>query len=441
LAVVDRHHTDTVKGAIRAMSDTHLVSDALTARAERVIPGGMWGHQHNRFLTPDHPMFVESSDGPYLTDVDGRRFIDLMCSWGPMVLGYRNPRVEEAAARQAQLGDTQNGPSPRAVELAELLVDTIDHADWAILAKNGTDATTACVTIARAATGRDVVLLARGSYHGAAPWCTPEPAGVLATDRAAIDYFEYNDAASLQAAVTRAGDRLAAIVITPFKHVEGLANQDVDLDFARQLRRVCDEAGAVLVLDDVRCGLRLNVGGSWEPIGVRPDLSAWSKAIGNGYAIAAVVGIDALRDAATRVFLTGSFWTGAVAMAAAIATISTMRTTTAFHDMTAAGERFRIGITAQIDELTHGTAHYTGPVTMPYVTFGGDVDHSIASAFSKVCLREGLYLHPRHNWFLSAAHDDEVIDRALAATAVAFSEIAPLLDRSSIRPTSKERSH
>ena len=404
-------------------------SAALSARAGQVIPGGMWGHQHNRFLTTDHPMFIESSSGPYFTDVDGRRFIDLMCAWGPMLLGYGNPAVAEAAARQAAIGDTQNGASPRAVELAELLVDTIDHADWAILAKNGTDATTACVTIARAATGRDVVLLARGSYHGAAPWCTPEPAGVLSSDRASLDYFEYNDSDSLTAAVQRAGDRLAGIVITPFKHIEGLDNQDVRPEFARLVRSSCDAAGAVLILDDVRCGFRLNVGGSWEPLGIQPDLSAWSKAIANGHAIAAVVGIDSLRDAASRVFLIGSFWTGAVSMAAAIATIEILRDTTAFMDMVTAGERFRSGVCAQIDALRNGTAHYSGPVTMPYVTFAGDVGHQIAADFSRICLREGLYLHPRHNWFLSAAHDDDVIDRALAATAIAFSEIDTSLDR------------
>jgi glutamate-1-semialdehyde 2,1-aminomutase len=414
------------------------VSDALTARAQRVIPGGMWGHQHTRFLTPAHPTFVESSSAAYLTDVDGHRFVDLMCAWGPILLGYRNPRVEEAAIRQARIGDTQNGPSPRAVELAELLVDTIDHGDWAILAKNGTDATTACVTIARAATGRDVVLLARGSYHGAAPWCTPELTGVLPSDRSAIDYFEYNDADSLTAAVERAGDRLAAIMITPFKHIEGLANEDVDTEFARLVRRVCDKAGAVLILDEVRCGLRLNVGGSWEPLAINPDLSAWSKAIGNGYAIAAIVGIESLRDAASRVFLTGSFWTAAVPMAAAIATIETVRTTSAYRDIVAAGERFRAGIIAQIDDLIGGRAQYSGPVTMPYVSFDGDVDHVIASAFARVCLREGLYLHPRHNWFLSSAHDDDVIDKALAATAVAFVEVAAPLTESASPSTEKE---
>jgi glutamate-1-semialdehyde 2,1-aminomutase len=406
-------------------------SAALLTRAERVIPGGMWGHQHTRFLTAAHPPFIESSVGPYLTDVDGNEYIDLMCAWGPMLLGYRNPRVEEAACAQARLGDTQNGPSPRAVELAELLVDTIDHADWAVLAKNGTDATTASVTIARAATGRDVVLLARGSYHGAAPWCTPAPAGVLASDRAAIDYFEYNDHASLRAAAERAGDRLAGIMVTPFKHVEGLPNQDVDPEFARLVRDVCDRARAVLILDDVRCGLRLNVGGSWEPIGVKPDLSTWSKAIGNGYPLAAIAGSDALREAASDVFLTGSFWTGAVAMAAAIATITTMRETSAYQDMVAAGERFRTGVEDQIASITAGRARFSGPVTMPYVVFDGDTDHAVASAFSTSCLADGLYLHPKHNWFLSSSHDDAVIDRALAATASAFQTIVPLLESAS----------
>lgn len=404
-------------------------SDALLTRAAAVIPGGVWGHQNIRFLTADHPAFVASSKGPCFTDVDGRTFVDLMCAWGPMILGYQDPRVEQAAREQALLGDTQNGPSARAVELAELLVDTIAHADWAVLAKNGTDATTACVTIARAETGRDVVLLARGSYHGAAPWCTPERAGVLDSDRASIDYFEYNDEASFSAAVQRAGERLAAVVITPLKHVEGLANEDVRPAFARFVRRLCNEAGAVLVLDDVRCGFRAHVGGSWEPLGVQPDLSAWSKALGNGYPIAAVVGADGLREAAERVFLTGSFWTSAVPMAAAIATVETLRTTPAFDQMVAAGERFRDGIVEQLGQLQHVTASYSGPVTMPYLTFAHDPQHERISRFSRACLRHGLYLHPRHNWFLSAAHDDESIDRALTATAHAFAEVDEALAR------------
>jgi glutamate-1-semialdehyde 2,1-aminomutase len=399
------------------------VSDGLARRAATVIPGGLWGHQHTRFLTPDHPQFIAGSEGARFTDVDGNEFIDLMCAWGPMILGYRNPDVDAAARAQAALGDTQNGPAPVLVDLCELLVETIDHADWAVLGKNGTDATTACLTIARAATARDVILLARGCYHGAAPWATPFPAGVTAGDRAALDYFEYNDAASFEAAVERAGDRFAGVMVTPFRHIEGIANEDVDPEFARLLRRTCDAKGAVLILDDVRCGFRLNVGGSWEPLGVRPDLSAWSKAIANGYPLAAVVGIDALREAAESVFLTGSFWTGAVAMAAAVATLEILREGNAFEQMTASGERLRKGIEAQIGALENTKARYTGPVTMPYVVFDDDGGHKRIEAFAVACLRHGLYLHPRHNWFLSAAHDEGVVDAALAATAAAFSEV------------------
>ena len=115
-----------------------------------------------------------------------------------------------------------------------------------------------------------------------------------------------------------------------------------------------------------------------------------------------------------------------------------MRTTTAHQDMVTAGELFKSGVLAQIAALTHGSASYSGPVTMPYVVFDGDTDHEIAATFSRVCLREGLYLHPRHNWFLSAAHDDDVIDRALMATVIAFAEIDPLLDLSDVRTSTEE---
>lgn len=408
------------------MIDVHnggVESERLADRASKVIPGGLWGHQHTRFLTPEHPAFVARSQGARFVDVDGREFIDLMCAWGPMILGYRHPVVEAAAQEQATRGDTQNGPAPALVDFVELLVDTIAHADWAVLAKNGTDATTACLTIARAETRREVILLARGCYHGAAPWCTPAPAGVLSTDRAAIDYFDYNDAASFASAVDRAGDRLAGVLVTPFRHIEGIANEEVDPAFARLLRTTCDRTGALLMLDDVRAGFRMHVGGSWEPLGIQPDLSAWSKALANGYPIAAVVGVDGVRDAAESVFLTGSFWTGAVAMAAARATVDVLRTTDAFQDMTVAGERLRAGLEQQIAGLSHLSATYTGPVTMPYVVFDGDAEHEISSAFAAGCARRGLYLHPRHNWFLSAAHDEETIDRALEVTAAAFDDV------------------
>ncbi|MFK4042560.1 aminotransferase class III-fold pyridoxal phosphate-dependent enzyme [Nonomuraea wenchangensis] len=392
---------------------------ALRERARRVIPGGMYGHQRAGLFPENFPQYLSHGEGALIRDVDGREFVDLLCGYGPIVLGYQHPVVEAAAAAQRRQADCQNAPSARMVELAELLVDVVDHADWAYLAKNGTDATTTCLTIARAATGRSVVLVARGSYHGAAPWCTPGLAGVLPSDRAALRYFEYNDHASLRAAVDEAGDDLAGIIVTPFKHNDGEDQELVDPAFARELRQVCDSRNAVLILDDVRCGFRLNFGGSWESLGIQPDLSAWGKAVSNGYTVSAILGIEALRDAATSIFSTGTYWFAAVPMAAAIATINAIRDEDGIAAMERAGQLLRSGIVEQA-RANDLAISYTGPAQMPYFRFLADTDFERMMHFSRVALDNGVYIHPRHNWFVSVAHTDEIVARALAGTEAAF---------------------
>jgi glutamate-1-semialdehyde 2,1-aminomutase len=157
---------------------------ALRARARRVIPGGLWGHMNAANLPEGYPQYFAHARGCRLTDVDGRSFVDLMCAWGPIILGHRDAVVDAAAREQAMQGDCMNGPGAILVDLAELLVDMVPHADWCLFGKNGTDATTSCVTIARAGTGRRKVLLAHGAYHGAVPWCSPSVAGVTIEDRA-----------------------------------------------------------------------------------------------------------------------------------------------------------------------------------------------------------------------------------------------------------------
>lgn len=386
----------------------------LRERAASVIPGGMWGHMATRYLGSAYPQFFERADGCRVWDVDGREYIDLMCSWGPNILGHHHQAVEEAAARQRSLGDAMNGPGEVLVELAELLVKTVAHADWAMLQKNGTDATTACVTIARAGTGRRKVLVARGSYHGAVPWCTPSLAGVTAEDRAHLIHFDYNDVASLEAAVEQAGNDLAAVVVTAFRHDIARDQELPTTAFAKRARELTTAADAALIVDDVRAGFRIDLAGSWEPLGVRPDLSAFSKAIANGYPLAAITGTDRFREAATKVYVTGSFWYGAVAMAAAIATIKTLRDTNAIASMNAAGERLRSGLDAAAKK--HGLSlRQTGPVSMPMVLFDDDAEFQKADAFCSAALREGAYFHPRHNMFLSAAHKAGDIDLALQA--------------------------
>src|SRR5690606_33850855 len=146
--------------------------------------GGVYGHQSAAQLPEGFPQFFARGQGSRVWDVDGNEYIDFMCAFGPIVLGHRHEAVERAVTEQQQLGTCFNGPTEYWVRLAELLVEITPHADWAWFAKNGTDATTFAVMVARAHTGKKYLLRARGSYHGSAPWCTPKPAGVTPEDTA-----------------------------------------------------------------------------------------------------------------------------------------------------------------------------------------------------------------------------------------------------------------
>nr|WP_062340265.1 aminotransferase class III-fold pyridoxal phosphate-dependent enzyme [Herbidospora sakaeratensis] len=395
----------------------------LRARAAKVIPGGMYGHLNAALHGDTYPQFFVRGEGARQWDADGREYVDLMCSWGPMIVGHRNPRVEEAAARLQAQGDCLNGPGPIMVELAELLVDLIPAAEWAMFSKNGTDATTQALMVARAATGRTKVLVAHGAYHGADPWCTPGLSGVTPNQRADTVEFAYNDLADAERAAAEAGDDVAAILVTPFKHDSFEDQALAEAGFALGIRALADRLGAALVIDEVRAGFRLDLRGTWEPFGVRPDLSAWSKAMGNGHAVAAVTGADALKNAAQTLYSTGSFWFSSAAMGAAKATIEILRESGGPALIERAGARLRTGLYEQAK--SHGfTINQTGPVQIPWLSFDGDATLERGVFWAAACLAEGVYLHPWHNWFLSTAHTDAEIDRALEGTDAAFATTA-----------------
>jgi glutamate-1-semialdehyde 2,1-aminomutase len=399
---------------------TRTADNALRERAARVIPNGMYGHLSARLLPADYPQFYDRGRGARVWDVDGNEYVDLMCSFGPMIMGYAHAGVEQAAAAQRERGDTLSGPGGVMVELAELLTSRVEHADWAMFAKNGTDATSLCLATARAATGRDAVVMARGAYHGWAAWSNLRPIGMPAQERANVYYYTYNDLASVQRAIEEAGaGNVAAVFVSPFRHDAGHDQELVDPAFARGLRALCDSTGAALIMDEVRAGFRLHHGGSWEPLGVRPDLSAWSKAIANGHPVGAALGADAFRPAAGQIFATGSFWYQAVPMAAAVATITALRDENAVATMEKAGQQLRDGIARQSAEHQVAVLQ-TGPAQMPNLSFPGDEDFARAALFCGTAAAHGALLHPRHNWFLSAAHTSDDIAQALAATDEAF---------------------
>ncbi len=406
------------------ITPTHPVSDALLQRAQQVVPNGMYGHQIATGLWPGAPQFVSRTAGSRMWDADGHEYIDLLCSWGPIIHGYQHPKIEEAVERQRRICDTANGPSEHFVALAEKLVDVVEHADWAMFAKNGSDVTTLCLTIARAHTGRGTILVEEGTYHGALPWCNPDKTGVLASDRAGLAYYTYNDLASVEKLVAEHAGDLAGIIVAPFRHdPAGSDLEMVDPAFAQGLRRICDDNDAVLILDEVRTGFRMSFGGSWEQYGVRPDLSSWSKAIGNGYPIAAVLGAERLRESAGSFFVTGTFWFSAVPMVAALTSITLLEEEDGVAHMFARGDQYVAGLREQAASYALPVT-ITGPVTMPYLSFAGETDHEFTMAWSAECAARGVYVHPKHNGFMSTALTEADVDAVLVATDGAFAEVA-----------------
>ena len=404
------------------MGWTSARSEALRERAARVIPGGMYGHQATHLLPDGHPQFFARAAGAKLWDADGNEYLDYLCAYGPNLLGYGHPAIEAAAAEQQRLGDTMSGPAPVMVELAERIVSMVSHARWAIFCKNGTDATSLAMMVARAQTGRRKILVARGAYHGAAPWCTPVRAGTLSDDRAHQLHYVYNDAESFERTLRAAGDDAAGVFASPYKH-DAFVDQEIpSREYAQRVRELCDETGALLIVDDVRAGFRLARDCSWSLLGVEPDLSCWGKAIANGHPLSALLGSEKARAAAQRIYATGSFWFSAVPMAAALATLREIRESDYLERTQRLGERLREGLAQRA--AAHGYAlRQTGPVQMPQILFEDDPDFRKGFCWTAEAARRGVLLHPWHNMFLCAALTEGDIEKTLAASDEAFAAL------------------
>lgn len=400
---------------------THTFNNelALRQRAKLAFPNGVYGHQSIARLSPDYPQFIARTQGARLWDTDNNEYIDYMCGYGTNLLGYHHPKVDEAASKQQAIADAATGPSPLMLELAEKFNDICEHADWSMFAKNGNDATTICVMTARAQTTKNTILIAEGAYHGSSGWCTPQPSGVAPGDRQHQISYTYNDVQSLLDAVNQAGDDLAAIIVTPFKH-NAFTDQELPTqDFADTVRRLCDTHDAALILDDVRCALRFTLGSTWETLGVLPDLCAMSKSVANGYALSVVTGNNRFRDGASKIYATGSFWFASASFAASLATIKVIEEESTIDLLQQSGDRLRSGMQTQAAGFGY-SLRQTGPSQMPLIAFDDDPKSAMCNFFFSEVVKRGVYMHPWHNMFISGAHTAEIIDETLIRTEGAF---------------------
>jgi glutamate-1-semialdehyde 2,1-aminomutase len=395
----------------------------LFTRAAQVIPCGIYGHTSPVANLPgEFPYYAGRASGSRYWDVDGNEYIDYLCGYGPVVLGHQHPEVEAAAARQQAAMLCVNHPGEIMVELAEHLVGMIDFAAWSVFGKNGSDMTTWALQVAREHTGRRKILKVTDAYHGIDPWCTPGHAGLLPEDRMHIHDFAWNDLDGFERLLRAHRNDVAAVIMTPFHHPAFKASQLPAAGFWPHIEAACRREGIVLILDDIRAGFRLDLGGSHRTFGFEPDIICLCKALANGHPLSAALGRADLRVAASRVFLTGSYWNSPPAMAAALACLKVMQREDTPATLRARGEALMQGLVAAGDR--HGYRLIpSGPPAVPFVTFADDGNMRRQQRFCAAVTRRGAVFHPHHNWFLSSAHTPEDIAATLLMADAALTEL------------------
>jgi glutamate-1-semialdehyde 2,1-aminomutase len=419
------------------------VTTSLYGRARRVTPGGVNSPvRAMRAVGVDEPLFVRRARGAYVEDVAGRRFVDWVMSWGPLVFGHADPEIVAAVQEAAAEGTTFGTSTEREVELAEELVDAVPSLEMVRLVSSGTEAAMSAVRLARAFTRRDRVLKFAGCYHGHADALLasagsglatlglPSSPGVPTNATADTVVCAYNDVDAAAAAVERYGEGLACVVVEPVAGNMGVVPPD--RGYLETLRALCDASGALLVFDEVITGFRLARGGAQELYGVLPDLTILGKIAGGGMPLAAFGGraeIMAELAPSGPVYQAGTLSGNPLATAAALATLRRLRDPGVYRLLderartledglrdAAAGEPValqRVGAMATL-------FFCRGPIRSFGDAAGSDTDRY--GAFFRHLLERDVYVAPSQfeALFVSTAHGPTEIERTVEAAADFF---------------------
>jgi glutamate-1-semialdehyde aminotransferase len=391
-------------------------SESLFERAQAVIPGGIPGiRSPDNFVPGAYPILLASGKGGRITDVDGNEFVDLMLGYGPVMLGHGEAEVDEAAYRQASSGFCLNVPKKLMIELAERLIAMIPSAEQAMFFKTGSGATTGAVRFARAQTGRNVVL--RCGYHGWHDWCIGPDAGVDPLSHEGVYAFPYNDLDALETLLRQHAGQVACIIITPIGHEFDAQIEPPAPGYLQGVRRLADDNDVVLIFDEVRSGFRVAQGGAQELYGVTPDLTAIGKAMGNGYAIAAVVGKRRHLASANKTFISSTYFPNSLEMAAAITTLDIIQREDVVGAIAQRGIELADGMKAVVKEF--GLPVTLSPYTqMPFAHFEPNLDSGQPERrdrFYASLAAHGVFAHPRHHGFICWRHTDEDVEQVLSA--------------------------
>lgn len=405
----------------------HTKSRTQFDRAARVIPSGVYGHlgpAEGCFIPVSaYPQFSERAQGTYFWDIDGNRYIDYMCAYGPNILGYNDPDVDDAARRQREKGDCVTAPSTLMIDFAELLVDTVACADWAFFAKNGNDVTSIAVRAARAYTHRKKLIFFKGYYHGISPWCQKlDNAGVLPEEVQNNLYLDWNDEQQLEQAFAENKGQIAAVISQPYMHGNFVDNTFPKEGFWQKVRKLCDDNGTVLIIDDVRAGFRMDMKGSDHYFGFKADLICFCKALANGYNVSALCGQAFLKNAVSGLSVTGSYWLSAVPFAAGIACIEKMKKLNCPQLLIDKGQKLSAGLLEQAKKYGYDL-HITGMPSLFYLRLADDPSLMLHQAWIAECQKRGVFFTNHHNHFINAALSDSDIAETVEIAGEAFAAL------------------
>jgi glutamate-1-semialdehyde 2,1-aminomutase len=421
-------------------------SEELFERAKAVIPGGVNSPVRAFRAVGGTPFFVARAAGARLTDVDGRTYLDYVCSWGPLILGHAHPAVLDAIRAAAAAGWTYGAPCEAEVELAEQVRRRMPAVDVVRFVNSGTEATMAAVRLARAATGRDLILKFEGGYHGhadgflvkagsgVATLGLPDSPGVPAAVASLTLTAPFNDLEAVGELFAGHRSRIAAVIVEPYLGNVGFIPPDPE--FHGALRRVCDSHGALLIFDEVMTGFRVGPGGAQQRLDIRPDLTTLGKIVGGGFPVGAYGGrADLMRQIAPDgpVYQAGTLSGNPVAMAAGLATLRETeragfyealerRTARLVAGIGDAARRQGIPVTAGHAGSMWGMYFAPGPIRN--FAEAKAADTALFARWHRAALARGVFLAPSafEAGFVSSAHTDADIDSTITQLDAALGE-------------------
>jgi Glutamate-1-semialdehyde aminotransferase len=399
---------------------------AMFEEAKRLSPGGVMGiRRPYNFVQGEFPIFLDRGYGGHIVDVDGNDYIDMLCAYGPIILGYDEKEINEAVKRQLdERGFCFSLVQPVQNQLEERLTRLIPCAEQAILVKTGSDATSLAVRIARGYTDRDLVL--RCGYHGWHDWCVEVQGGVPAATSALTEDFEYGDSGELERKLEEHKGKVACVIITPVGHPNAKPVTAPPEGYLEAVRALCTKHGAVLVFDEVRTGFRVSMGGAQERYGVTPDLATFGKAMANGYAISAVVGRrEVMSVVEKKVFVSSTFFPNSLEMVAAMKCLDILEREKVPESIWKRGEIFLEKLRRLVED-SGVPCKVSGIPPMPFMTFSSvpDEPEKLYKArreyFYTQTIRRGLFIQPYHHWYLAHRHTGADLDKALWAIGEAL---------------------